>query len=354
VSGATLGVLFILFSLLRELIELMMASTLVGRALGVGEAVRGTVVFWLQAVLTVLMYLIGLFLAASVWGVPLPTLWRWTVGFFGDWHFGSVTLSPADALLALGVLVLAIVITRLVQRLLLEKVLPATRFTAGVQHSIAAGTGYLGVTLAVLLGIAALGIDMTNVALLAGALSVGIGFGLRTVASNFISGLVLLFERPVKVGDWVVIGTEEGFVRNINIRSTEIETFEKASVIVPNTDMISNALINWTHRDMYGRVDVRVGVAYGEDPQRVREILLACAHDHPKIVSRHPFEAFVLLQDFGEHRLELELRCFTADVTQRLGIASDLRFDIRRRLREAGIQMPLPQQVVHFAPGTSA
>ena len=167
--------------------------------------------------------------------------------------------------------------------------------------------------------------------------------------NNFVSGVILLFERPIKVGDWVVVGNEQGFVRRINIRATELETLEKSSVIVPNADLLANVVVNWTHTDRYGRVDVRVGVAYDADVDRVREILLDCAHHHPLVLKRNAaLQAFVLFQDFGRNRLEFELRCYTGIVTERIFIASDLRFEIERRFQEAGIKIPLPQEVIHL------
>ncbi len=135
----------------------------------------------------------------------------------------------------------------------------------GVQHSITAGIGYAGIILAVSLSIAVLGADMANIALIAGALSVGIGFGLQNVVNNFVSGLILLFERPITVGDWVIVGANEGFVKDIHIRATELETFQRASVIIPNADLLSTAVTNWTHKDSWGRIEIRVGIAYGSD-----------------------------------------------------------------------------------------
>jgi small-conductance mechanosensitive channel len=202
------------------------------------------------------------------------------------------------------------------------------------------------------MGIAMLGVDLTNLALVAGALSVGIGFGLQGVVNNFVSGLILLFERPIRVGDWVVMNDQSGFIKRINIRATELETFDKSSVIIPNADILANMVVNWTHKDDFGRVDVRVGVAYDADTERVREVLLSCAREHPLVLAHYPgLEPFVLFQDYGRNRLEFELRCYTPKVVERTVIASDLRFEIERRFREEGINIPLPQEVLHFPDG---
>jgi small-conductance mechanosensitive channel len=218
--------------------------------------------------------------------------------------------------------------------------------SASARYSIGAAIRYIGVILAVVLAIAMLGMDMTNLALVAGALSVGIGFGLQNIVNNFVSGMILLIERPIKVGDWVIVGTNEGLVKRINIRATELETFQLASVIIPNAEILSQALTNWTLSNHYGRVEVPVGVAYGTNPKKVHDLLLQCAREHPLVISW--MEPFVVFQSFGPARLEFELRCFTADVMQRIIIASELRFAIQRCFAAEGIEIPLPQQVVHW------
>jgi len=187
-------------------------------------------------------------------------------------------------------------------------------------------------------------LNLSNLAIIAGALSVGIGFGLQNIVNNFVSGLILLLERPVKVGDWVVVGQHEGFVTRISVRATEIETFRRASVIIPNSELLSGAVINWTHRDKYGRVDIKVGVAYGSDTGKVRDIMLACAREHGQVLSWPA--AHVLFTEFGDSALQFELRVFIGDVEQRSFVASDLHFAIDDAFRKAGIEMPFPQREV--------
>ena len=179
-------------------------------------------------------------------------------------------------------------------------------------------------------------------------MSVGIGFGLQNIVNNFVSGIILLIERPIKVGDWVVVGGNEGLVRRISVRATEIQTFQRAAVIVPNAEFLSNSLTNWTHKDRNGRIEILVGVAYGTDTQQVEEILLGLAKEHEEVMTIP--EPFVLFRDFGASSLDFELRCFTENVTRRLRIASDLRFKIDAAFREANIEIPFPQRVVHMVP----
>jgi potassium efflux system protein len=171
------------------------------------------------------------------------------------------------------------------------------------------------------------------------------------VVNNFVSDLILLVERPIKAGDWVVIGGHEGKVKKVNVRSTEVETFQRASVIIPNADLISSPVVNWTHKNMLGRVEVSIGVAYGTDPRKVEKILVDCAKAHPNVIATP--EPFVLFMDFGDSALVFELRAFLSDVERRIMTASDLRFAIDDAFRAAGIEIPFPQRVIHMAPGSA-
>jgi potassium-dependent mechanosensitive channel len=194
------------------------------------------------------------------------------------------------------------------------------------------------------LGLATLGIDLQKIALVAGALSVGIGFGLQSVVSNFVSGIILLAERPIRVGDMVEVKGEGGYVRKISVRATEIETFERASMIVPNSALITDVVKNWTHGNPTSRIIVKIGVAYDSDPEKVRAILTEIAAAHPLVLTSPPPR--VLFARFGDSALEFELRCVVANVDQSLNVNSDLHFAILQRFRAAGIGIPYPQREV--------
>lgn len=346
-TGIIIGVLFVVRGLLRELIGAALRARWIVRSLGIRHRTRLVLKFWFRALLDVLVFAFGLIAIVPAWGVPIGDVWDWTAEFLQGFTVGNVTISLTDIAIAVAVFILAIVLTRVLQRALAEKLLPQTQIDIGVQNSLASGFGYLGVVLAIAIAVATIGIDLTNVALIAGALSVGIGFGLQNVVNNFVSGLILLIERPVKVGDWVVVGENEGFVKRISVRATELQTFQRASVIIPNADLLSNSVMNWTHKDRYGRIEIPVGVAYGSDTSEVRDILLSVARSHDRVLSWP--EPFVLFRDFGNSSLDFELRCFTDDVIYRLVIASDLRYEIDGKFREAGIEIPFPQRVVHMA-----
>ncbi len=192
---------------------------------------------------------------------------------------------------------------------------------------------------AVALALGQLGIEAQQIALVAGALSVGIGFGLQSVVSNFVSGIILLAERPIRVGDWVVVKSEEGIVRRISVRATEIETFDRASVIIPNSEFITGAVKNLTHSDTMGRITVKVRVAYDSDVEAVRDTLIGCAGDHPQVLQTPPPRVFLIA--FGDIALEFELRCIVVNVNYGLTVKSDLQMAILRRFRAAGIEIPV-------------
>ncbi|MCP5368979.1 MAG: mechanosensitive ion channel family protein [Hyphomicrobiales bacterium] len=350
-SGVVIGGVLLVRGLLREGAGLTVKSTFLRQRMGISAEALKSVRFWIRSALDPVLVLLVLYIVSPYWQLPREDLTRWLESALRGFTVGSVTISILDIGVAVLVFFLAMAVTRLIQNMLQERVFPETKLDVGVQHSLATGLGYVGIMIAVALAIAALGIDLTNVALVAGALSVGIGFGLQNVVNNFVSGLILLIERPIKVGDWVVLGDKEGMVKSVNVRATEVETWQRASLIVPNAEILSSTVTNWTHKDRYGRIEVPIGVAYGSDTAKVKEILLDVARRQSKVI-RYPAPN-VLFMDFGDSALLFELRCFTNDVMSRLIISSEMRFEIDRRFREAGVEIPFPQRVVHMAPAAA-
>lgn len=345
-SFLIIGALGLVRGLLRESVGVLTGSALVRQRLGLTSSTRRQIKFWLRAALDPLLLLAAVLLVAPVWGVPVNDMAQWLIRVFSGFTIGNVTISISDILL--GILVFGAIVfgIRLMQRGLSDRILPETTLDQGLQHSLSQGFGYIGLIVAVAIGITVMGLDLSTLAIIAGALSVGIGFGLRDVVNNFVCGLILLIERPIKVGDWVVVGPNEGFVKRINLRATEIETWQRAAVILPNAAIIGNPMTNWTHKDKYGRVDVQVRVAYGSDLDRVEEILLHAARHHPRLLLQP--EPYVLLRDFAEYGFFYELRAYTGDVIWTIVIASELRREIDRNFREAGIVIPYPQQTLHW------
>ncbi|MGR9046576.1 MAG: DUF3772 domain-containing protein [Gammaproteobacteria bacterium] len=302
--------------------------------------------FWLKVAFNLVIFLCAVLTFLIIWGAGGEDLNEWLYTALFGFKVAGVTVSIATLFLAIVLFSGILLLTRLLQRFLEHRILPRTRMDFGIQNSIRAAVGYIGFIIAAVFAISTLGIDLTKLAIIAGALSVGIGFGLQNIVNNFVSGLILLIERPIKVGDWVVVGDKQGYVRNIKVRATEIQTFDRASVFIPNSDLISHPLLNWTHADKTGRVIVPVGVAYGTDTRRVREILLevAAAHD---LVFSSPAPS-VLFKGFGDSCLNFELRAFVLDVDKVVAVSSELCFQIDAAFRQEGIEIPFPQQDIHW------
>ncbi len=310
------------------------------------EATLQGTIFWTGFVTDLLIFIPMSYVLLLLYGVPPATLALWTQSLFSGIEIGGFTLAPGNLLIAILMLSAGLVATNLVRRWLTTRVLPNTRLEIGARNSIAAGTGYVGVGIAILVAMGALGLDFTNLALVVGALSLGIGFGLRNVVENFVAGILLLIERPIKVGDWIIVNNHEGTVRHISVRSTEIETFDRAAVIVPNADLVSSSVINWTHTNRMARERIRVRVAYGSDTEQVAQILLRCAKEHRKVLAAPP--PLALFVGFGDSSLDFELRCFIGDTDDFMTVLSELHFAVERALREAGIVIPFPQRDLHI------
>ncbi|WP_200341769.1 DUF3772 domain-containing protein [Rhodovibrio sodomensis] len=350
-TGVLIGLLLLLHAVAREGISAIFRMTRL-RSTGRRQEDSTTPIlqFWIGAGVDMLVVALGVLLALPLWGVEWNDLWALLLGALMGFQVGGVTISLLDLAFAIALFVVVLSITRVIQRTLDTRVLPQTRLDIGVRESLRTFTGYVGLILAGLVALSTAGLNLSNLAIVAGALSVGIGFGLQAIVNNFVSGLILLFERPIKVGDWVVIGAHQGYIKRIRVRSTEIETFDMSSVIVPNSDFISQSIINWTHTNRVCRVIVPVHVAHGTDTQQVHDLLLQVAREHPQVL-RMP-EAHVLFMSFGESALHFELRVFARDTDYFLSLASELRFAIDQKFREAGIVIPYPQRDLHIRTGT--
>ncbi len=346
-----LGALYILLELADEAIlstfhETTRVGAMLTRSMGLGRERVEQIGVVLSGAVRLLLIALAVLLMLTPIGVSSQDVVADARSAFFGFKIGGFTFSLATILSGIAFLVLGIAVTRAVQGWLDERFLPRTRLDVGLKNSIRTAFGYVGYLLAAMLAFSVVGLDLRNLAIVAGALSVGIGFGLQSIVNNFVSGLILLAERPIKAGDLVEIGTEKGFVRKINVRSTEIETFDRASLIVPNSTLISGNVKNWMHRDLTGRCVVNVGVAYGADPERVRRVLLDCAAAHDKVLGFPAPSAYFV--NFGDSALEFRLVCTVGNVTDAFAVESDLRFAIVAKLAEAGIDIPYAQRDVHI------
>ena len=319
-------------------------STQIGRTLmataGLGRETIEQVAVLLDGAGRVALFLAGFLLILAPWGIQSQDLFGSLRAAYFGFRVGNVTISISSILTAAVVFILGVVVTRGVQGWLASKLLPRTRLDAGVRNSIKTLFGYFGFVVALVLGSAQLGFSLQNLAIVAGALSVGIGFGLQTIVNNFLSGLILLWERGIRVGDWVVVGADQGFVRRINARATEVETFDRATLIVPNATLVANVVKNWVHTDRVGRIIIAINIAYRNDPETVREILIATAKAQELVLSIPA--PLVLFNEFGDWALKFQLICFVDEIEMAERVKSEMHFDLHRRLKEAGIKIAYP------------
>jgi small-conductance mechanosensitive channel len=324
-------------------------STRVRRHLGLDQAEGFPSLVWMRLLVTVSLWTAAGLLLLRAWGLS-DSGTAMVLGFLVDgFAVGDVQFVPAKVVS--GIIVFSVLLggARWLRTWVETKWLSRSRMDRGAKDAVVTITGYLGFVVATLLGLSSAGVSMANLALIASALSVGIGFGLQHVVSNFVAGLILLFERPIKTGDWVVVGGTEGIVKRIRVRATEIRTFERSDVSVPNSELINAPVKNWTLRDRVGRALIPLGVAYGSDTDLVRTLLINVARAHPGIIQEAKSDPIkVWFRGFGDCALNFELAFTVRNVDERADVISDVDFAIDKAFRDHRVEIPYPQHEVRI------
>lgn len=281
-----------------------------------------------------------------IWGV-YDTIGEAAKGMLAlGFNLGSQRISVGLVIVSIGIIYGSFLVSWIFQRLLMSEVLTGPKVERGVRHSMARLVHYVLIFIGFLLAISTLGFDVTKLTIVLGALGVGIGFGLQNIVSNFVSGLILLFERPVRMGDTIEIEGKWAQIKRIGLRATTVQTLDQADVIIPNTDLVTNQVTNWTLSNRRVRVTIPVGVAYGSDVPLAIETLMACGMENSKVAKKP--EPQVLFLSFGESSLDLELRVWVLDADYRLNVISELHQEIDSSFREANIEIAFPQQDLHL------
>ncbi len=318
------------------------------RVLAVDQNEKVPGLIWLRLLTTIVLWGSFAILFINAWDYSGGIIEQVRNYLINGFDIGEFRIIPGRILWALLVFGVIVILSSWVRSQLENNWLKMTTMGQGARDAMTTIIGYILFIIALLAGLSVAGFDFGNIAIIAGALSVGIGFGLQNIVNNFVSGLILLFERPIRKGDWIEVGGTEGYVKDIHIRSTIIQTFDRSDVIVPNSELISNQVTNWVLSSKSGRAIVPVGVAYGTDTEKVRDILLAIAEENEN-VSKSPLmpKPVVLFREFGDSSLNFELRVFLHSVDSRLSVISELNFAIDKAFRKEGIEIPFPQRDLH-------
>lgn len=295
-------------------------------------------------VLIVIFVAANLLVAWKLYAIPVEAVQDMlSFGF----SVGEQKITVGLVLVAGIILYGAFVLSWAMQSFLMENVLSRGQIDTGARLSIVRLVHYALILVGFLVALSAMGFELKNITIIGGALGVGIGFGMQAIVNNFVSGLILLFERPIKVGDVIQLSDgQQGRVTNLGLRATTIQTFDRAEVVVPNGDLISNQVTNWTLGDRSMRLIIPVGVAYGSDVETVIRVLSAVASDSDKVL-KDP-QPMVLFLNFGDSSLDFQLRAWIADFNERRIIQSALIREIDRRFRAEGVEIPFPQRDLHL------
>jgi len=276
----------------------------------------------------------------------MQSIWDFIVMAWTTELFGPDTVTIGGILLLVFLFASVIIVERILQRLLIRRFLSKTRLQPSLQYGLSRILGYTLIAIGFYVAFQVAGLDLSSLAIVAASLGVGVGFGLQNIINNFVSGIIILAERPISIGDRIEVAGVAGRVTKIQLRSTTVVTNDNITMIVPNADFISNTVTNWSHGDPKVRIRVPVGVAYGSDLKLLQRLLLEAAEEHPKAL-RDP-SPVVLFTEFGDSSLNFELGVWTQEMTATpIHFTSQMNFIIEQKLRENDIEIPFPQRDLH-------
>ena len=347
ISGTVIAVFYILDKLLRVIFRQLMRLKFWSRTLRINPRKLVKANFWFALVLKPVLGIMALLTLLAVWGVSVDIMLNKVRNFLIGFNIGSLHISITSILLGIISFLVSSFLFKMLKRSFQNGSLSQIDWDPGVKNSVVSGIGFFGVIISLIVGFAVMGGSIGSITIIAGALSFGAGLGLQSMVSSLVAGLTILFERQIKVGDWVIVDGQEGIVKKINMRSTELETWNKSNVIIPNAAILSSSLINKTYSDQMGRVEIKVGVDYESDINLVKDILLDIAGTDPEVLTSPP--PSLQFTDLGDNALNFQLNCYTANVYSSAGIAFRIREKIVERFRENNINIPYPQRVVRFA-----
>lgn len=337
-SAAAIGVFWLADKLLRLLMRQFLRLNFWIKSLHVSPRFLGKIEFWFGILLKPLLWLAAAVAILGIWGFSVDIMLHDIKNFLLGFNIGGMHISIVSLLLGVGAFIVSLFIFKSLKRSVQSGQLSKIDMAEDSRNSLAAGIGLIGFIVSLMIAFAVMGGSLSSIALVAGALSFGVGLGMQNIVSNFVSGIIIIFERPIKIGDWVIISGQEGIVKTINMRSTLLESFNKSDVIIPNSTILSGTLINMTYSNRIGRVEIKLAVNFHSNVQKVKDTLLQIAETTPGVLSNPaPSVAFA---DISGNQLIFQLNCFTANVYNRQNIANMIREKVLTVFAQNGIVLP--------------
>lgn len=337
---------YILSNILKISFRKILSLGFWGKSLKIRQKTSGKIDVWFEVILDPIIMLSTIVVLLGLWGVSSDILLEKIKKFLMGFSIGGVKISITSILLGILVYFVSMSIFRIIKVRFLGNAFEKMDIDYSARSSLSSGFSFFGFIASAFFSIAVMGVSIGNITIIAGALSFGVGLGLQNIINNFVSGVLILFERPIKIGDVVNINGQEGTVRQISIRSTELETPTKSSIIIPNANIISGIVVNMTHNNKQTRIDLRFLLDINNDPKTIMEILLAVAEDNKKVMPKP--SPSVSFNDFSNNGLDFTLNCYITDIANKQNTINDLRIEIFNKFKDAGIRASMPQRIIRL------